>query len=32
MILSLIVALALFPANEAEKEDEWFTNCESLPV
>jgi len=32
MILYLIVAAALFPTNEADEEDAWFTNCESLPV
>jgi hypothetical protein len=32
MILHVIVVQALFPSNQADEEDEWFTKCVSLPV
>jgi hypothetical protein len=31
-MISLIAVAALFPTNQADEEDECFTNCESLPV
>ncbi len=32
MILHVIFAQALFPTNQADEEDEWFTKYASLPV